>query len=137
MPASTPQDFDFLIGHWKVSHRRLKERLLGCEDWERFEGRCRMPKPDAAVMPSPGAPARSQPDARSIPMTRAPAAARAAAVAAPSPEAAPVTIADEPVICMVDRLCLPDAASCFTLASVAEMRMVYVQRSGSSRRSSG
>lgn len=42
MPASTPQDFDFLIGHWKVSHRRLRERLLGCEDWESFEGRCRM-----------------------------------------------------------------------------------------------
>lgn len=40
--TSTPQDFDFLIGHWKVSHRRLKERLLGCSDWERFEGRCRM-----------------------------------------------------------------------------------------------
>lgn len=36
--TSTPQDFDFLIGHWRVSHRRLKERLLGCEDWETFEG---------------------------------------------------------------------------------------------------
>lgn len=43
MPSSsTPQDFDFLIGHWKVSHRRLKERLLGCQDWERFDGHCRM-----------------------------------------------------------------------------------------------
>jgi hypothetical protein len=40
--TSTPQDFDFFIGHWRVSHRRLKERLLGCEDWENFEGRCRM-----------------------------------------------------------------------------------------------
>lgn len=40
--TSTPQDFDFLIGHWKVSHRRLKERLTGCQDWEGFEGRCRM-----------------------------------------------------------------------------------------------
>ena len=40
--TSTPQDFDFLIGHWQIHHRRLKERLLGCEDWERFEGRCRM-----------------------------------------------------------------------------------------------
>lgn len=40
--TSTPQDFDFFIGHWKVSHRRLKERLLGCEDWENFEGSCRM-----------------------------------------------------------------------------------------------
>jgi len=41
-PTSTPQDFDFFIGHWKVSHRRLKERLLDCRDWESFEGRCRM-----------------------------------------------------------------------------------------------
>lgn len=40
--SSTAQDFDFLIGHWKVSHRRLKERLLGCQDWEHFEGRCHM-----------------------------------------------------------------------------------------------
>jgi hypothetical protein len=40
-------------------------------------------------------------------MTCAPAPARAAAVAAPNPEAAPVTIAEEPVMCMVDRLCPP------------------------------
>lgn len=40
--TATPQDFDFLIGRWKVCHRRLKERLLGCEDWERFEGSCHM-----------------------------------------------------------------------------------------------
>jgi hypothetical protein len=40
--TSTPQDFDFLIGQWKVSHRRLKERLLDCQDWERFEGSCHM-----------------------------------------------------------------------------------------------
>jgi len=39
---STPQDFDFFVGHWKVRHRRLKERLLGCEDWESFEGSCHM-----------------------------------------------------------------------------------------------
>jgi hypothetical protein len=41
-PTSTPQDFDFFIGRWKVSHRRLKERLLGCDEWERFEGSCHM-----------------------------------------------------------------------------------------------
>ncbi len=40
--TSTPHDFDFLIGDWKVSHRRLKERLTGCQEWESFEGRCRM-----------------------------------------------------------------------------------------------
>lgn len=42
LAISTPQDFDFLVGHWRVSHRRLKERLLGCEDWETFEGSCHM-----------------------------------------------------------------------------------------------
>lgn len=31
-------DFDFLIGSWKVHHRRLVERLKGCTDWEEFEG---------------------------------------------------------------------------------------------------
>ncbi len=31
-------DFDFLIGTWKVHHRRLRERLKGSTDWEKFEG---------------------------------------------------------------------------------------------------
>ncbi len=31
-------DFDFLIGTWKVYHRRLKERLEGSSEWEEFEG---------------------------------------------------------------------------------------------------
>lgn len=31
-------DFDFLIGSWKVHHRRLKERLKDCIEWEEFEG---------------------------------------------------------------------------------------------------
>ncbi|MBL0347518.1 hypothetical protein [Candidatus Villigracilis affinis] len=31
-------DFDFLIGTWKVHHRRLKERLKGSSEWEEFEG---------------------------------------------------------------------------------------------------
>lgn len=31
-------DFDFQIGFWRVRHRRLKERLLECHDWEDFEG---------------------------------------------------------------------------------------------------
>ena len=31
-------DFDFLIGTWKVHHRRLRERLKGSTEWEEFEG---------------------------------------------------------------------------------------------------
>lgn len=31
-------DFDFLMGQWKVHHRRLKERLKGSDEWETFEG---------------------------------------------------------------------------------------------------
>jgi hypothetical protein len=33
-------DFDFLVGHWTVRHRRLKERLVGCTEWEEFPGTC-------------------------------------------------------------------------------------------------
>jgi hypothetical protein len=31
-------DFDFEIGEWLVRHRRLKDRLVGCQDWEEFDG---------------------------------------------------------------------------------------------------
>jgi hypothetical protein len=31
-------DFDFLIGAWKVHHHRLAERLKGSTDWEEFDG---------------------------------------------------------------------------------------------------
>jgi hypothetical protein len=31
-------DFDFLIGTWRVRHRRLRERLVGSTSWEEFEG---------------------------------------------------------------------------------------------------
>lgn len=31
-------DFDFLIGHWRVHHRRLKERLAGSHEWIEFGG---------------------------------------------------------------------------------------------------
>ncbi len=31
-------DFDFEIGGWLVRHRRLKDRLVGCQDWEEFDG---------------------------------------------------------------------------------------------------
>lgn len=32
-------DFDFFFGHWNISHRYLKERLVGCTEWIEFEGR--------------------------------------------------------------------------------------------------
>jgi hypothetical protein len=31
-------DFDFQVGSWSVSHRRLKERLVDCREWEEFGG---------------------------------------------------------------------------------------------------
>src|ERR1041385_5014112 len=31
-------DFDFLLGAWKVHHRILKQRLKSCLDWEELEG---------------------------------------------------------------------------------------------------
>ena len=33
-------DFDFLIGHWRVAHRRLQQRLAACTDWDSFGGTC-------------------------------------------------------------------------------------------------
>ena len=35
---STPNDFDFIIGSWRVKHCRLKERLVGCKEWVEFDG---------------------------------------------------------------------------------------------------
>jgi hypothetical protein len=35
------RDFDFLFGDWGVRHRRLRERLAGCDDWDEFDGSCR------------------------------------------------------------------------------------------------
>jgi len=37
-------DFDFLIGEWTVQHRRLNERLAGCQDWTEFTGRSQTAK---------------------------------------------------------------------------------------------
>jgi hypothetical protein len=31
-------DFDFLIGTWRVTHRRLTERLANCTEWAEFVG---------------------------------------------------------------------------------------------------
>lgn len=36
------RDFDFLIGHWSVAHRRLQRRLEDDTQWDRFGGRCEM-----------------------------------------------------------------------------------------------
>src|SRR3954465_1569337 len=39
-PGPAVHDFDFLHGRWRVRHRRLKERLVGSDAWERFDGTC-------------------------------------------------------------------------------------------------
>jgi hypothetical protein len=31
-------DFDFLVGHWRVHHRKLKQRLANSHEWIEFEG---------------------------------------------------------------------------------------------------
>ncbi|MEC5218565.1 hypothetical protein RCH09_003537 [Actimicrobium sp. GrIS 1.19] len=35
---SSASDFDFFIGKWSVSHRRLKERLANGTEWDEFSG---------------------------------------------------------------------------------------------------
>ena len=42
--ATGLNDFDFLVGSWRVHHRRLKERLANNHDWIEFEGTCIMRK---------------------------------------------------------------------------------------------
>lgn len=31
-------DFDFLHGTWRVEHRKLRQRLAGCDEWETLHG---------------------------------------------------------------------------------------------------
>lgn len=38
------RDFDFQVGSWAVTHRRLAERLTNSTDWEEFNGTCTMAK---------------------------------------------------------------------------------------------
>ncbi len=38
MSTIAPSDFDFIIGEWKVRHRRLNSRLTDCTDWTEFLG---------------------------------------------------------------------------------------------------
>jgi hypothetical protein len=33
-----PHDWDWLVGSWRVHHRRLEARLVGSTKWEEFEG---------------------------------------------------------------------------------------------------
>lgn len=37
--AARAHDWDWLIGNWDVWHRRLKDRLVGSDEWEEFEGK--------------------------------------------------------------------------------------------------
>ncbi|OQP57295.1 hypothetical protein A3860_09900 [Niastella vici] len=34
--GSSQRDFDFLVGKWKMHHRRLNKRLVNCHDWTEF-----------------------------------------------------------------------------------------------------
>jgi hypothetical protein len=43
-PPGSIGDFDFLVGRWRVSHRRLVGRLVGSTEWEAFDGECTMQK---------------------------------------------------------------------------------------------
>jgi hypothetical protein len=36
--AGPAHDFDFLVGHWRSHHRKLKERLANSHEWVEFEG---------------------------------------------------------------------------------------------------
>jgi hypothetical protein len=37
-PGPSIHDFDFYLGTWRVHHRRLKERLVGSDEWQEFDG---------------------------------------------------------------------------------------------------
>jgi hypothetical protein len=36
--AGAPGDWDFLVGRWKVKHRRLRQRLVRSTAWDEFDG---------------------------------------------------------------------------------------------------
>jgi hypothetical protein len=38
MSTSEANDFDFLLGKWRVRHRKLKQRLVGDTEWWEFDG---------------------------------------------------------------------------------------------------
>jgi hypothetical protein len=35
--TSSPNDFDFLVGKWKMHNRHLNQRLENCKDWTEFD----------------------------------------------------------------------------------------------------
>jgi hypothetical protein len=35
--TSSPNDFDFLVGKWKMHNRHLNKRLADCKDWTEFD----------------------------------------------------------------------------------------------------
>src|SRR5947207_12610973 len=35
--TSSPSDFDFLVGKWKMHNRHLNKRLENCKDWTEFD----------------------------------------------------------------------------------------------------
>ena len=39
--APYARDWDWLVGSWSVRHRRLRDRLAGCTDWDEFSGTCK------------------------------------------------------------------------------------------------
>jgi hypothetical protein len=41
--TSSPDDFDFLVGEWRIHNKKLNKRLAGCDEWTEFEalGECR------------------------------------------------------------------------------------------------
>jgi hypothetical protein len=36
-PNSSANDFDFLVGKWKMHNRHLDKRLANCRDWTEFD----------------------------------------------------------------------------------------------------
>jgi hypothetical protein len=36
--TNSANDFDFAIGDWRVKHRRLRDRLVGSDEWVEFDG---------------------------------------------------------------------------------------------------
>jgi hypothetical protein len=38
LDPDAPHAFNFVIGNWRVHHRRLMARLTGCTEWDTFDG---------------------------------------------------------------------------------------------------